>query len=287
MPSLLQHNCSIVPPVRIWLLLGSSLGAATLAAQTPPGVQAERTDFAHWLETSPLSPAAAIYHQPLEDELVFGPGGAPGLEELPAATLHRGRFRLRLRTEEGERTVPRNRAVAFGEWHVRVSGNRRHGVVTVFGPLEETHAPGWYPYEPALIVSGTLEPPERRERRRMLGLDGVEIEATLAGTFVGELAGEQIRLIVYSMPEPGSEESELNIFFRDGTNGHGTYPAGRFLALVPLGGRRYRADFNRARNPFCAYNGVFPCPLPWRGNAIESAVEAGELYHSASQETEP
>lgn len=287
MPSLPRHNRGIVPPVRTCLLLLASLGASTLAAQVPPGLRAERADFALWLETSPLSPAAAIYHQPLEDELVFGPGGAPGLEALPAATLHRGRFRLRLRTEERERTVPRNRAVAFRGWHIRVSGDRRRGVVTVFGPLEETHAPGWYPYEPTLIVNGSLEPPEREERRRMLGLDGVEIEATLAGTLVGELAGERIRLIVYRMPEPGSEESELNIFFRDATNGHGTYPAGRFLALVPLGGGRYRADFNRARNPFCAYNGVFPCPLPWRGNNIDFAVEAGELYHSGLQETEP
>jgi uncharacterized protein (DUF1684 family) len=112
----------------------------------------------------------------------------------------------------------------------------------------------------------------------MLGLDGVEVEASLTGTWVGRVTGEDVRLTVYRMPEPGTEESELMIFFRDGTSGRGTYPAGRFLALRPLGGNRYRADFNRARNPFCGYNGIFPCPAPWPGNGIAGLVEAGERY---------
>jgi hypothetical protein len=112
----------------------------------------------------------------------------------------------------------------------------------------------------------------------MLGLDGVEVEASLAGTWVGRVAGEDVRLTVYRMPEPGTEESDLMIFFRDATNRQGTYPAGRFVSLQPLGGTRYRVDFNRARNPFCAYNGVFPCPAQWPGNAVAGAIEAGERY---------
>jgi uncharacterized protein (DUF1684 family) len=80
------------------------------------------------------------------------------------------------------------------------------------------------------------------------------------------------------MPSPGGEESELEIFFRDETNGRGTYPAGRFVSLVPLAAGRYRLDFNRARNPFCAYSSAYPCPAPWPGNAIPAPVTAGERY---------
>ena len=58
----------------------------------------------------------------------------------------------------------------------------------------------------------------------------------------------------------------------------GTYPAGRFVPLVPARGGRYRLDFNRARNPFCAYSSAYPCPAPWRGNTIPAPVEAGERY---------
>lgn len=253
---------------------------AALPAQEgpPPDLAAERAVFARWLETSPSSPAAAIYHQPLDGKLILGPGGDYALEGLPAGTLERGSRGLTLRTADGERAVPRNREVPLGDFLLRVSGERGRSVVTVFGPGAEISAPGWYPYVSDLVVEGSLEPPERGESRRMLGLDGVEVEATLAGTFVADVAGRPVRLTVFRMPEPGTEEAELMIFFRDATNEAGTYPAGRFLALRPLGGGRYRADFNRARNPFCAYNSIFPCPLPWRGNAIDAAIEAGEKY---------
>lgn len=247
-------------------------------AQTPPDLAAERADFARWLETAAVSPFAAIYHQPLADELVFGPGGDPALSALPPATLRQELLRLTLRAEDGTRTVPRNREVAYGAWRIRVSGERGRSVVTVFGPLRDPVVPGWYPVDPAWAADGRLEPPARGESRRMLGLDGVEVEASLAGAFVGRVGSADVRLTVYRMPEPGTEESELMIFFRDATNGNGTYPAGRFLALRPLGGDRYRADFNRARNPFCGYNGIFPCPAPWPGNVISAPVEAGERY---------
>jgi uncharacterized protein (DUF1684 family) len=77
---------------------------------------------------------------------------------------------------------------------------------------------------------------------------------------------------------PGSDESELMIYFRDGSNAAGTYPAGRFVELIPAGAGRYRLDFNRARNPYCAYNTAYPCPAPWRGNTIPVPVRAGEKY---------
>lgn len=255
---------------------------AALAAQAaPPDLAAERADFARWLETSRVSPYAAIYHQPFHDELTFGTGGDPVLVGLPSATLRQERRRLTLRTADGIRTVPRHRDVELGAYRFRVTGDRERGAVTVFGPPPASvRVPGWFPYDPALVVDGTLAAPARAESRRMLGLDGVEVEATLAGAFVGTLGGRPVRLTVFRMPEPGTEESELMIFFRDATNGHGTYPAGRFLALRPLGDARYRADFNRTRNPFCGYNGIFPCPLPWAGNTLDVAVEGGERYQA-------
>jgi hypothetical protein len=262
---------------RPWLVLCLPV---TLSAQSAPAaLEAERADLSRWLTTSPISPYAAIYHQPLHDELVFGPGGDPALRALPAATLRQERRRLSLRAGGDSRTVPRNRVVELGAYRLLVHGDRERGAVTVYGAVPDSVAvPGWFPYDSSLAIDGRLAPPARSEARRMLGLDGVEVEATLAGTLVASLAGREIRLTVYRMPEPGTEESELMIFFRDATNGQGTYPAGRFLALRPLGGDRYRADFNRARNPFCGYNGIFPCPLPWAGNAVEVGIEAGERY---------
>jgi hypothetical protein len=262
------------------LLIGLT-APGLLAAQIPAGLAAERADYAQWLRTSPASPYAAVYHQPLNDDLVFGLQGHPVLTEAPQATLSQGRLGLSLRTEAGRRSVPRNRDVALGDWRLRVSGPRQVNVVTVFAPLgEPVDHPGWFPYAESLSVEGELQRPERATERRMLGLDGVEVTATLAGTLEAEVLGESVQLTVYRVPMPGSEEDELTIFFRDGTSGQETYPPGRFVVLQPLGEGRYGLDFNRARNPFCAYNPLFPCPLPWAGNSIEARIEAGELYEA-------
>jgi uncharacterized protein (DUF1684 family) len=171
--------------------------------------------------------------------------------------------------------------VPLGDWRLRVSGPRGTDIVTVFAPRSEpADPPGWFPYEAGASVEGQLRRADRATERRMLGLDGVEVTATLAGTFASRLGDEAFSLTVYRIPTPGSEEEELSIFFRDGTSGEETYPPGRFVTLQPLGGGRYRLDFNRARNPFCAYNTLFPCPLPWPGNALTVRIEAGELYEA-------
>jgi hypothetical protein len=270
----------ILPLLRAGLAACLLLLPAVAPAQgaAPAAIVAQRADFSRWLETSAVSPFAAIYHQPLDEQLVFGPGGDPALAGLPAATLHEGREGLILEVAGTSRAVPRNRDVPLGGWRIRVGGEPGRSTVTVFGVPHDVAVPGWYPYSAALVVDGSLEPAARRDSRRMLGLDGVEVEASLVGTFVARVAGEAARLTVYRLPEPGTEEADLTIFFRDGTSGRGSYPAGRFVALRPLGVTRYRADFNRARNPFCAYNGVFPCPLPWPGNTIAAPIEAGEKY---------
>ena len=125
---------------------------------------------------------------------------------------------------------------------------------------------------------GALAPPEKRGTVKVLAVDGIETEASEAGTVTVRIGGVPTRLVVRRIPTTGTEESELEIYFRDATNSEGTYPAGRFVALLPEPEGRYRLDFNRARNPFCAYSTAYPCPAPWRGNAIAAPVRAGERY---------
>jgi uncharacterized protein len=151
-------------------------------------------------------------------------------------------------------------------------------VLTVYGPKRGSKGAEYYRYDARLVFTGPMSPPEQPGRVRVLTVDGVETEAAEAGTVSVPLGGRTARLRVRRIPTGVEDESELEIYFRDGTNGEGTYPAGRFVSLAPLGEGRYRLDFNRARNPFCAYSSAFPCPAPWRGNTIEARVEAGERY---------
>ena len=71
--------------------------------------------------------------------------------------------------------------------------------------------------------------------------------------------------------------------FVDSLAGKETYPAGRYLEPEPLGGGRFRIDFNLAYNPYCAYNDQWSCPLTPFENRIKVPIRAGEkLFLPAS-----
>jgi hypothetical protein len=254
--------------------------AGSLASQSPPADLArERSDYADWLATAPNSPLAAVAQHPIGPGIRLGPADA----DVPLAGVAEHRVAERgdavaLEGPGGARPLPVGRPVALGEFFVTSAGLPGRRVLTVFGRKRGDKAAEYYPYDPALVFTGPMEPPERPAKVRVLALDGVETEAMEAGTVSVPIGGKTARLRVRRIPTGVEDESELEVYFRDATNGDGTYPAGRFVALVPLPDGRYRLDFNRARNPFCAYSSAFPCPAPWRGNTVEAKVEAGERY---------
>ncbi|MGH7536627.1 MAG: DUF1684 domain-containing protein [Gemmatimonadales bacterium] len=275
--------------MRLWLAAGLWLlahPASDLSGQVPAAVLRERTDYVAWLDSAVNSPLAAIALQPIGPGIRLGPSDA----EVPLAGVTEHRLSERggvvtLEGPAGRRVLPRGLPLRLGPYTVMIAGAAGRGVATVFGPHPGGKTPGHYPYDRAVVFTGPLAAPEKPGRVRVLGIDGVEVEATEAGTVSVPVGGEVVRLRVLRMPGPG-EESELEIFFRDATNGEGTYPAGRFVSLIPEGGR-YRLDFNRARNPFCAYSTAYPCPAPWRGNTIGAPVRAGERYTGGGLEVPP
>jgi len=260
--------------------------AAGLVGQSPDPVARERADYLSWLETAANSPLAAVARQSVSAGLRLGPASAdiplPGLGEH--RLLPRGRA-LVLETPTGTRPVSRGRAIPLDGYTLYLSGSGPGTVLTVFGGRDRAAPPGHYEYDPTLVFSGPLLPPQKRGTALVLAADGTETEASEAGSVVLTL-GAPTRLRVLRIAS-GGEESELEIFFRDQSNGQGTYPAGRFVSLLPLPGGHYRLDFNRARNPFCAYNVVYPCPAPWRGNVIPASVRAGERYAGGGLQTPP
>jgi len=238
----------------------------------------ERAAYEEWLATSPVSPRRAIARPVLGDGLTLGPGDADvPLAGLSLAQLEEVGGTVRLRHEGTTRVLPRGRETALGAYRLVPLGRAGRTVVAIYGGALRGKAPSWYDYDPRLVLEATLEPPAQPGRVRVGTVDGLEAEATEAGTFAGALAGTGFRFTVRRVPAD-AEDAELEIHFRDATNGLGTYDAGRFVALEPLGNGRYRLDFNRARNPFCAYSSAFPCPAPWRGNAVTLPITAGERY---------
>ncbi|MEA2000557.1 MAG: DUF1684 domain-containing protein [Actinomycetota bacterium] len=78
------------------------------------------------------------------------------------------------------------------------------------------------------------------------------------------------------------EEDEIFIPFRDATSGAESYGGGRYAPLEPEQGGRFVVDFNRAINPYCAYDEDFSCPLPPAQNWIDHPIEAGEMDYRST-----
>ena len=261
--------------------LGALLLAPTLLyAQTnlPADLARERADHSRWLESDPLSPAraAALALVPAAG-ITLGPEGSDVVVAgAPAAMVRETRGQLLLTGWGAERTLAHGRATPFHGVRLVSLGTSRRMQLAVYRDNKPGKRPTYYPYAaPARQIVALM--PITPKPQRILAPDGTTVEATEIGTVSATLGATTVALRVMRLPM-NEEESQLLINFRDATNDAGTYPAGRFVELIPLGGDRYTLDFNRAFNPYCAYSSVFPCPIPWAGNLFEGKVEAGEKY---------
>jgi hypothetical protein len=265
-------------------LLPFALLASTLAAQSPPDVAMERSGYLAWLKKAPNSPLSAVAQQRVGDGVRLGPAEADiplaGIEEHRLYPSGRG---LLLEGPGGKRPIGRGHPYRIGNYALYLTGAEPGTVLTVFADGAGKEPPGYYDYDASMVFTGPLLRTRSPEQVRLLASYGIEVEATEVGTVVVPLGG-RTSLRVLRIPVAGGDESELEIFFQDGTNGDGSYPAGRFVSLIPAADGRFRLDFNRARNPFCAYSPVYACPLPWRGNVIAEPVRAGERYSGGGLE---
>ena len=93
-----------------------------------------------------------------------------------------------------------------------------------------------------------------------------------------KLKGRDFTLNIYQGEENmNSEEYKDYLFlpFLDNTNGEETYAGGRFLDLRISESDSIEIDFNKAKNPLCAYNEKYSCPIVPRVNYLDLKVEAG------------
>jgi hypothetical protein len=263
------------------LLLLTLLGLVSPAhGQIPLDLARQRSAFSQWLATAPNSPLAAVALSPIGHGITIGGNGEVPLADLAPHRLTEADGAFVLEGPEGRRTVARGRLTSLTRYSVFVGGPAGRSTVTLFGPVRARHDPSYFPFDSAMVLAVSLAPPGHSATRRILTPEGLEVEAADAGTVDVALGPARASLRVYRVPDPSSDEAELMIYFRDATNGRSSYPAGRFVELAPLPDGRYRLDFNRSRNPFCAYSTVYPCPAPWPGNALSVPVQAGERYQN-------
>lgn len=90
------------------------------------------------------------------------------------------------------------------------------------------------------------------------------------------LGGKPLKLNIYQnldLAKPGY--TKLFLPFSDLTNGEQTYIGGRYLDLEIPKGDTATIDFNRAYNPYCAYNYAYSCPIVPMENDLDVAILAG------------
>ena len=95
------------------------------------------------------------------------------------------------------------------------------------------------------------------------------------------LDGVRNKLLILEVMEMGAFRGKLFLSFADETSARETYGAGRYIDInkVP-GSSTIILDFNKAYNPYCAYNDTYSCPLPPPENLLKVAIRAGEKsYH--------
>jgi uncharacterized protein (DUF1684 family) len=89
------------------------------------------------------------------------------------------------------------------------------------------------------------------------------------------------KLVILEMIDMGPFRGKLFLAFGDATSANETYGAGRYLDVQKTpGSATITLDFNKAYNPYCAYNSTYSCPLPPAENLLNASIRAGEMsYH--------
>lgn len=98
------------------------------------------------------------------------------------------------------------------------------------------------------------------------------------GELVFRLKGADFKLNIYQnqgLIQKEGYEDYLFLPFLDETNGLESYGGGRYIDTRIPEGNTMIIDFNKAYNPYCAYNEKYSCPIVPRENYLRVRIEAG------------
>jgi len=137
----------------------------------------------------------------------------------------------------------------------------------------------YFRIDPDFKVTATFRKTEIPISFKMKTTTDREPEYRTFGTLSFKLGDTTLVLQVYQNVElikkPGYSDY-LFLPFTDETSAAESYGGGRYIDLrVPLS-NKIEIDFNKAYNPYCAYNHKYSCPIPPAENHIPLKVKAGE-----------
>jgi len=135
----------------------------------------------------------------------------------------------------------------------------------------------YYAIAPEWALEARFEPYEPRRQIKIVNVLGLEDDMVSPGAIVFTKNGQEVRLDTVL---DGDDATDLFVMFADGTSGHDTYGAGRFLHIPFAVAGKTVVDFNKAYSPPCAFNDFATCPLPPYQNRMKLKVTAGEKKYA-------
>ena len=129
----------------------------------------------------------------------------------------------------------------------------------------------WFPIDESYKVTVRFEAFPEPKEVMVPNVLGGKFKMKSPGTLKFTLKGKE-----YSLQPVVEEDETLFIIFSDKSNLDETYKSGRFLYADKAVNGEARLDFNKAKNPPCAFTPFATCPLPPPGNNLDMEIKAGE-----------
>jgi len=139
----------------------------------------------------------------------------------------------------------------------------------------------FFPIDTAFYVEAQFERTKRAKAFKMkTTTDRLPVYRPY-GKAIFWLKGKKCELNIYQsdrLKKMPQYKDYLFLPFTDASNASSTYGGGRFIDLSIPKGKTIVIDFNKAYNPYCAYNHKYSCPIPPKENNLDIEVLAGVQY---------
>lgn len=130
-------------------------------------------------------------------------------------------------------------------------------------------------------ISARLVPITEKKTITLSTSDGLEKRYLEYAHAEFNLNDKKCRLLILEIMDMGPFRGTLFLAFADSSSARETYGAGRYLDIKKVpGSTSLILDFNKAYNPYCAYNDTFSCPFPPAENLLDVAILAGEKAYN-------
>jgi uncharacterized protein (DUF1684 family) len=136
----------------------------------------------------------------------------------------------------------------------------------------------FFKFDSTFVVKATLKRTPDSKWFKMQTTTSRVSNERVYGVLSFELHGQTFQLNVYQGQDLMKKEAYkdyLFLPFLDNTNGEESYGGGRYIDMKIPEGDTIEIDFNKAYNPYCAYNEKYSCPIVPRSNYLDLEVRAG------------